>query len=291
MNIFEVIIQAIVQGLTEFLPVSSSGHLSLTQHFLGISGESALLFSIVLHLGTLVAVVAAYYKTIWELIKEVGYSVRDIFTGKFSFKNMSENRRLLIMLVVATAPLLLFYFVKDPIKGISTDSSILIEGFCFLYTGVILFLSDRFGKRKKRIGNIKAKDALVVGVFQGIALLPGVSRSGSTIAGGLFCGFTRATAVKFSFLMSIPPILAGALTEFLDYRKSPETIDVLPVAVGFLVAAVVGFLAIKLVRWLVKTDKFRIFAYYTLALGVVVIIISIIEAVNGGTNIVQLITG
>lgn len=290
MSIIDAIIQAIVQGLTEFLPVSSSGHLSLAQHFMGVNGESALLLSIVLHLGTLLAVFVAYYKTIWELIKEVGYSVRDIFTGRFHFKGMGENRRLLVMLIVATLPLCLFYFIKDPIKGISSDDSILIEGFCFLYTGMILFLSDRFGKGKKRVGDIKGKDALTIGVFQGIALLPGVSRSGSTIAGGLFCGLSRATAVKFSFLMSIPPILAGALTEFMDYRESAETVDMLPLAIGFIVAAVVGFLAIKLVRWLVKTDKFRVFAYYTLALGVVVIIISIIEASNGGVNIVQLFT-
>lgn len=291
MNVFDAVIQAIIQGLTEFLPVSSSGHLSLAQHFMGMNGEAGILLSIVLHLGTLVAVFIAYYKTIWELIKEIGYSIRDIFTGNFHFKEMSDNRRLLVMLIVATLPLCLFYFIKDPIKGISSDSSIMIEGFCFLYTGVILFLSDRFGKGKKRVGNIKTKDALVVGIFQGIALLPGVSRSGSTIAGGLFCGFTRATAVKFSFLMSIPPILAGALTEFMDYKDSSASVDMMPLVVGFLVAAVVGFLAIKLVRWLVKTDKFRIFAYYTLALGVVVILISIIEAVNGGTNIVQLFVG
>lgn len=289
MTLWDAILQAIVQGLTEFLPVSSSGHLSLVQHFTGVNGESAILLSIVLHLGTLLAVFVVYRKTIWALIKEIGYSLRDIFTGRFHFKTMSENRRLLVMLVVATLPLCLFYFIKDPIKGISSDASILIEGFCFLYTGTILFLSDRFSKGRKRAGDIKAKDALTIGIFQGIALLPGVSRSGSTIAGGLFCGLTRATAVKFSFLMSIPPILAGALTEFMDYRKSPESIDFMPLAVGFIIAAIVGFLAIKLVRWLIKTDKFRIFAYYTLTLGVVVIIISIIEAVNG-CNIVELFT-
>ncbi len=290
MNVFDAVIQAIVQGLTEFLPVSSSGHLSLTQHFLGVNGESAVMLSIILHLGTLLAVFVAYYKTIWELIKEVGYAFRDIFTGKFRLKGMSDNRRLLIMLIVATLPLCLFYFIKDPIKGISSDNSIFIEGLCFLYTGAILFISDRFGHGKKRVGDIKAKDAVTIGIFQGIALLPGVSRSGSTIAGGLFCGLTRATAVKFSFLMSIPPILAGALTEFMDYKNSLETVDVLPLVIGFIIAAVVGFLAINLVRWLVKTDKFRIFAYYTLALGVVVIIISIIEALNGGINIVTLLT-
>ena len=291
MGIFDAIIQAVVQGLTEFLPVSSSGHLSLTQHFLGVNGETAVLLSIVLHLGTLLAVFAVYYKTIFELVKEVGLSLRDIFTGRFSFKNMSESRRFLVMLVVATSPLLLFYFFKDPLKAISSDSSIMIEGFCFLYTGIILFLSDRFGKGKKGVGEVKTKDALITGVFQGIALLPGVSRSGSTISGGLFCGMSRETAVRFSFIMSIPPILAGALVEFLDYGEGSESIELLPIAVGFIVSAVVGFLAIKLVQWLVKTDKFKIFAYYTLALGIVVIIISIIEAMNGGVNLVNLIAG
>ena len=288
MGIWDSIIQAIVQGLTEFLPVSSSGHLSLAQHFMGVSGDSAVLFTVVLHLGTLLAVFVAYYKTIWDLVLEIGRSVRDIFTGKFHFKEMSETRRLLVMLIVATLPLGLFYFIKDPIVGISSDDSILIEGFCFLYTGVILFLSDRFSSRgRKQVKDIKAKDALVIGVFQGVALLPGVSRSGSTIAGGLFRGLTRATAVKFSFIMSIPPILAGALAELMDYDSSVSSVEPLSLIVGFFVAAVVGFLAIKMVRWLVKTDKFRIFAYYTLALGVVVIIISIIEAVNG-CNITQL---
>lgn len=291
MDILNMVFQAIVQGLSEFLPISSSGHLSLVQHFTGTSGDNAVLVTIVLHLGTLVAVCVAFHDLVWNLIKEVGYSLRDIFTGKFSFKNMSPNRRMLIMLIVATSPLLVFYFFKDFFTDIASDNDIVIEGFCFLYTAAILFFSDRMSRRNKRgkkTKDIKASDALAVGLFQGVALLPGVSRSGSTIAGGLFRGFTRETAVRFSFMLSIPPILAGALVEFKDIGEATGDINVLAMIVGFVVAAVVGFLAIILVKWLIKTDKFRIFAYYTAALGVLTIIIGIIEHINGQTLVQML---
>ena len=287
MDILNMIFQAIVQGLTEFLPVSSSGHLSLVQHFTGMSGGEAVFITIVLHLGTLVAVCIAFYDLIWALIKEFFSTVKDIFTGKFSFKKMSPNRRMLVMLVVATAPLLLFYFVQDFPTSVASDGDIVIEGLCFLYTGTILFLSDRFGHGKKRAKDIKTKDALVIGVFQGIALMPGISRSGSTIAGGLFCGLTRETAVRFSFLMSIPPILAGALLEFKNIGSTTMNVSVLSLIIGFIVAAVVGFIAIVLVKWLIKTDKFRIFAYYTFALGIIVLVIGIVEHAMG-CNLVDL---
>ena len=289
-ELFGVVIQAVLQGLTEFLPVSSSGHLVLTQHFLGVGGESALLLSVVLHLGTLLSVVMVYHRTVWELIREAVRFLRDLFGGKLRFKEMSESRRLLMMLVAATAPLLLFYFLKDPIKRVSSDDSILFEGFCFLYTGVLLALSDRLGKREKGVGQIKAADALTVGFLQGTALLPGVSRSGSTIAGGLFRGFRRETAVRFSFLLSIPPILAGSLTEFLDCREAGEQVDPGLLVVGFLVATAVGFLSIRLVNRLIRDDRFRVFSYYLLALGTIVIVIGIVEAANGGINIIRLLS-
>lgn len=287
MDILNMIFQAVVQGLTEFLPVSSSGHLSLAQHFTGMSGDEAVLTTIVLHLGTLVAVCVAFYDLIWALLKEFVSTVKDIFTGKFSFKNMSPNRRMLVMLVIATAPLLLFYFVQDFPTSVASDDDIVIEGLCFLYTGTILFLSDRFSRGKKRAKDIRVRDALTVGIFQGIALMPGISRSGSTIAGGLFCGFTRETAVRFSFLMSIPPILAGALMEFKDIGSATTDVNVFALILGFIVAAVVGFAAIILVKWLIKTDKFRIFAYYTFALGILVLVIGIIEHAIG-CNLVDL---
>ena len=282
MNIFEAIMQGIIQGLTEFLPVSSSGHLSLYQHFTGNSGEGALLFSAVLHLGTLVAVFTAFRKTIWELIKELGFMIKDIFTGKFKWKEMNPPRRAIIMMIISLLMLIPFYIFKDFFEGVSEDSDIIVEGICFLYTATILFFSDRCVKGNKKFGNITVKNAVTVGAFQGVALLPGVSRSGSTISGGLFCGFERETAVQYSFILGIPAILGGCLLQVKD-AVDQKAMDIEPLnfAVGFIVSAIVGICAIKMVNWLVKSDKFKIFAVYTLILGVVVIGIGIFEHAVG----------
>ena len=282
MNIFEAIMQGIIQGLTEFLPVSSSGHLLLYQHFTGNSGEGALLFSAVLHLGTLVAVFTAFRKTIWELIKELGFMIKDIFTGKFKWKEMNPPRRAIIMMIISLLMLIPFYIFKDFFEGVSEDSDIIVEGICFLYTATILFLSDRCVKGNKKFGDITVKNAVTVGAFQGVALLPGVSRSGSTISGGLFCGFERETAVQYSFILGIPAILGGCLLQVKD-AVDQKAMDIEPLnfAVGFIVSAIVGICAIKMVNWLVKSDKFKIFAVYTLILGVVVIGIGIFEHAVG----------
>ena len=282
MSILEAVMQGIIQGLTEFLPVSSSGHLSLYQHFTGNSGEGALLFSAILHLGTLVAVFVAFRKTIWEMIKELVFMVRDIFTGKFKWSEMNGPRRAIIMMIISLLMLIPFYIFKDFFAGISEDSDISIEGLCFLYTSVILFISDRCVKGSKKFENITVKDGVIVGIFQGIALLPGVSRSGSTIASGLFRGFERETAVQYSFILGIPTILAGCLLEIKDAADANAlTVEPLNFIVGFVIAAVVGICAIKMVNWLVKSDKFKIFAIYTFILGLAVLGIGVFEHIVG----------
>lgn len=282
MSILDAVIQAIIQGLTEFLPVSSSGHLSLFQHFTGQSGEGALLFSAILHLGTLVAVFIAFRDTIWALIKEFFVMLKDIFTGKFKWSTMNGERRMIIMLVISLAMLIPFYIFKDFFTGIAEDSDILVEGVCFLYTSLILYLSDRQVKKHyKEPKDITVKDAVVVGAFQGVALLPGVSRSGSTIAGGLFSGFSRELAIRYSFILGIPAILGGCLLEVKDAFETGFELEVVPFVVSFIVAGVVGICAIKMVSWLMKSDKFKIFAYYTLALGIVVTAIGIFEKIVG----------
>ncbi|MBQ6675177.1 MAG: undecaprenyl-diphosphate phosphatase [Ruminococcus sp.] len=284
MSMLETIIQAVIQGLTEFLPVSSSGHLSLYQHFTGNSGEGALMFSAVLHLGTLVAVFVAFRKLIIDLIFEFFRLCKDLFTKKFIWEEMNPERRMIIMIVISTFMLVPFMFFKSWFEGIAEDSSILAEGICFLYTAAILFLSDKCIKGKKTKGDITAKDAATVGFFQGIALLPGVSRSGSTISSGLFCGFDRSTAVAYSFVLGIPAILGGCLLEIIDAVKENEaSVGIGNCAVGFIVAAIVGICAIKMVDWLVKSDKFKIFSIYTGALGIIVIFIGILELVRGTT--------
>ena len=145
MDIITVIIQAVVQGLTEFLPVSSSGHLSVVQHVTGVNGEAALVLSLVLHLGTLAAVFVAFWGTIWGMIKEFFLTIGDIFTGKFSWKNMNGNRRMMFMVIIATVILVPFYLVEGFFTGRQGDGDIVFEGAAFLFTSLILFLSDRFG--------------------------------------------------------------------------------------------------------------------------------------------------
>lgn len=282
MSYINAIFQAIIQGLTEFLPVSSSGHLSLYQHFTGNSGEGALMFSAILHLGTLVAVFIAFRKTIIALIKELGVLIKDIFTGKFKWKEMNGERRMIIMIIISTACLIPFYLFKDWFTGIAEDASIFAEGICFLYTAGILYMSDRCIKKNKIAKDITVKDAVTVGFFQGIALLPGVSRSGSTISSGLFTGFSRSTAVQYSFILGIPAILGGCLIEVKEaVETKASAINAPQCVVGFIVAAFVGICAIKLVDWLVKSDKFKIFAYYTFGLGAIVLVIAIIEMIIG----------
>ncbi len=281
MSIINAIFQAIIQGLTEFLPVSSSGHLSLYQHFTGNSGEGALFFSAILHLGTLVAVFVAFRHTIWAMIKELGVMIKDIFSGKFTVKGMNPERRMIVMMVISCFCLLPFLPFKGWFEGIAEDSSIFAEGLCFLYTAAILYMSDRCTKGNKTAANINGKDAVTVGLFQGVALLPGVSRSGSTISAGLFSGMSRETAVKYSFILGIPVILLSCLLELKDALTSEADIQVGSCLVGFVVAAIVGLCAIKLVNWLVKTDKFKVFAYYTLVLGVLVLIVAFIEMCMG----------
>lgn len=280
MSIFDAIVQAIIQGLTEFLPVSSSGHLSLYQHFTGNNGEGALMFSAVLHLGTLVAVFVAFWKDIWAMILEVGNIFKDIAHKQFSFKDMNPERRMIIMMIVSCFCLLPFAVFKSWFEGIAQDSSIFAEGVCFLYTAAILYMSDRCEKGNKTPKDITYEDSVTVGLFQGVAMLPGVSRSGSTISAGLFSGFSRETAVKYSFILGIPVIMVSCLAEVKD-GIGAESVGALNCIIGFIVAAVVGMGAIKLVKWLVTSDKFKWFAYYTLVLGILVLIVSFIEFCMG----------
>ena len=290
MGILEALLQGVLQGLTEFLPVSSSGHLSLFQHFFGISGESALFFTVMLHLGTLAAVVAAYYKTLWLMIKEFFGIIRDIFTGKFSYKQANEERKMVIMMIIALLPLLVLYLAKDFFSSLAEDSDIMVEGVCFLFTGSLLFIADKSIKGKKTVVDMKMRDGLTIGAFQGIAMLPGVSRSGSTVSAGLLCGLSREKAVEFSFILGVPTILAASAVEFREAYQAGIEIELIPIIIGVVTSAVVGFFAIKLISWLVKTNKFGIFAYYALALGTVVIVLGAVE-MFAGQSITALVSG
>ena len=276
MDLFSIIIQGIIQGLTEFLPVSSSGHLSVVQHFMNM-GEESLIVSIVLHLGTLLAVFCAFYKTIFGMIKEFFLTIKDIFTGKFSWKNMNDNRRLMFMVIIATLILVPVYFFKEFFTSFEGDGDIIFEGCAFIFTAILLFLSDACVKGFKTGKDMTIKDALTVGLFQCVALFPGVSRSGSTTTAGLFCGLTRETAVTYSFILGIPAILGGSILELGDAVSTGVELDISLLIVGFCAAAVTGFLSIALVKLIIKNDKFKIFGVYTLILGILCVGYGIFE--------------
>jgi len=282
MNYLIITLQAILQGITEFLPVSSSGHLSVFGHFVG-AGEENLLVIVILHLGTLMAVFIAFREVIFGMFKEFFLTIRDIFTGNFKWNGMNDNRKMLFMTIIATLLLVPPYvFIKDFFTSLEGDGDIIFEGCAFIFTSILLFLSDACVKGFKTGKDMKVTDAVTVGLFQCVALFPGVSRSGSTITAGLLCGFSRQTAVTFSFILGIPAILGGGLLELRNAFQSGLEVNYLELLLGFIVAAVVGFFAIKLVKLLVKKEKFKIFGIYTAILGVLCIVWGVLENLNLG---------
>ena len=282
MSIFDAVIQGIIQGLTEFLPVSSSGHLSLYQHFTGNSGEAAGIYSILLHLGTLLAVMIAFWKDILDMIKEFFSMAKEIVTGKFDKENMTGSRRMIFLLIISLVPLCFFYFISDFYNSLSTDNDIIVEGLCFLLTAVLLIVSGKCVKTGGATAeNMSWKQALGMGIMQGIAPLPGLSRSGSTISTGLILGVSREQAVAFSFIMGVPAVLAANILEVPAALSGEVEINWLAALIGMAVALVVGIAAIKTVKLLVKNDKFTKFAWYLIPLGAMIVAIGIFEHITG----------
>ena len=282
MDLFDAVIQGIIQGLTEFLPVSSSGHLSVYQHFTGNSGEAAGVYSILLHLGTLLAVCIAFYREIFDMIKEFFAMAKEIVTGKFDKKNMTGSRRMIFLLIISLLPLCVFYFISDFYNSLSTDNDIVVEGLCFLLTAALLLVSGKCVKAGGTTAeNMTWKQALGMGIAQGIAPLPGLSRSGSTISTGLILGVSRDRAVAFSFIMGVPAVLAANVLEVPAAITGSVDINWGAALVGMFISLAVGIAAIKTVKLLVKNDKFTSFAWYLIPLGVIITGIGIFEHITG----------
>ncbi|MGN0733629.1 MAG: undecaprenyl-diphosphate phosphatase [Emergencia sp.] len=271
MTYFEAIILGLVQGLAEFLPISSSGHLALLQGLFGIEGESVLLFAVLLHVGTLVSVFVCYWRDIWELIVELCITVKDICTGKGLRLKERPVRKLGVMIIVATIPTgIIGVLFNDIFEGMY--SSFIAIGIGFIVTGVLMFLAERMGSANRGIEHMNFRNALFIGTLQGVAICPGVSRSGSTLIGGLTTGLKREFAVKFAFLISIPSILGSVVMEVPDAVREgldPGTIG--PVIAGMVIAAVSGIIAIKSMIKIVSDKKLSYFSYYVWVLGIITI--------------------
>lgn len=272
MPIWIAVIMGIVQGFTEFLPVSSSGHLALLQNIVDFESymSSHIIFDIALHLGTLVSVFIAFWPDIKYLI------AGGVDWLRHGFKvDGREDRNTVLMLIISTLPLVLAYLLQDKIEAVFQKPALI--GCALLYTAAILYLSDKVSGGKKTGKTVKAKDAVFVGIMQCIAVLPGVSRSGSTITAGLFRKFDREFAVKYAFLLSIPAVLGATVTSIPDVLAMSWSFnDVLTFLVGIACAAVSGYFAIFLVRKVAASKNFKYFAIYCAAVGVLAIALSAI---------------
>lgn len=253
MNVLEGFILGIVQGLTEFLPVSSSGHLVLLQRVFGIE-KGVLTFDIAVHLATLIAVFFVFRKDIIDIIRK-----------PFS--------RLPLLIAVGTIPTVVIGVAfKDLFEKLFESGSTL--GLEFILTGLILWYADGAKSKNKKLDGTTYVDASVIGVAQGIAILPAVSRSGLTIAGALFRGLNREFAAKFSFLMSIPAILGAALLDGYKLVKGGAELGTgfWPLIIGMTAAAATGYIAIRFMLKVMSKGSLKVFSYYVFIVGLLVII-------------------
>ncbi|MDR1409730.1 MAG: undecaprenyl-diphosphate phosphatase [Oscillospiraceae bacterium] len=266
MDWLHALIAGIIQGVTEFLPVSSSGHLVVYNALFG-GGGSNLVLTVFLHFATLLSVVIVFCKDIRMLIREFFSALLDLIKGKPNFK--TPERRFLLMVIIATIPAAA---VGLGIKMLRLDSileNIFTVAVMLTVTSVFMFLVDKLNKGKYTEADAPCSTSLLVGCLQAVAVLPGLSRSGSTIFGGLLGGFKKEFAIKFAFILSIPAILGAGTLELLDVVKE-GSLGIAPssLAVGFAAAAVFGVVAIKFINMLIKNNKFFIFGIYCLLASV-----------------------
>ncbi|HHX53757.1 MAG TPA: undecaprenyl-diphosphate phosphatase [Clostridiales bacterium] len=272
----------LIQGLTEFLPVSSSGHLALTSVLLngGENFEEAYFsFFVLLHLATLASVIVYYRRDVAVLIKSFFSLLGKLFKGKFRLNEYDAGERTVIMIVMASAPLVLAAAVDGYVEALSSYRRLI--GVLLIINGGVLLLSDylsakqrRENKEGKKLGQLKPLDALIVGLCQFVAVIPGISRSGATITGGIAVGLERESAVKFSFLLSMPAILGANILKLPDMIKDPAASAGAPAIIAGVIAAfIAGFLALGLLNFIAKKERFRYFAVYCFAVGLLALVL------------------
>ena len=273
MNWLEALMLGVVQGLTEFLPVSSSGHLEIGQTLLGTTSEENLMFTVLLHVATVLS-------TVVVLRREIG----QLFIGTFTTPRWNEDKQYVVLLLFSCIPVFIVgVFFKDDVEQFF-GSGLLLVGICLLVTACMLSLSEYLTKRRAmqtNVADVKEghevawKDAFIIGCAQAVAVLPGLSRSGMTIATGLLCGVKKESVARFSFLMVLIPVLGDALLESLDLitgKATAPAIGWLPLTVGFMAAFVTGGIACRWMLAIVRRQKLTYFAAYCLAVGIFAIV-------------------
>lgn len=263
MSIIQAAILGLVQGLAEFLPVSSSGHLILSRAVMGISDETAatgafMMLDVLLHAGTLLAVLVVFWKDWWNILK-----------------NPFKSKTLLMLIIASIPAFIVAVFFDDFVEQFFTGWFL---GVSFLVTAVFLLIAEAVSARlKKGSDDVKPKNAIIMGIMQAIALLPGVSRSGSTLTGGLLSGLDRKVAAKFAFMMSAPAIVGSLLFEGLDALELGyfAQLELVPTIVGMVVAAISGYLAIRFMLRLIQRASLNWFALYVAILGLVILVLQL----------------
>ena len=271
MTWFEALILGLIQGLTEFLPVSSSGHLEIGHAILGTASEENLIFTVVLHVATVLSTLLVLWNEVAQLIK-----------GTFTTMKWNTEKDYVAKILVSCIPVFIVgVFFKDEVEAFF-GNGLLLVGICLLITSTLLFLSEYLTKLRMRkqadgeeIGHeVTYKDAFIIGIAQAVAVLPGLSRSGSTISTGLLCGVKKSAMAQFSFLMVLIPVLGEALLDTLDLLKGELVVELgwVPMVVGFLAAFLSGAAACKWMIGIVRRQKLTYFAIYCLAAGALAII-------------------
>ena len=277
MTYLAALLLGLVQGIAEFLPISSSGHLAVLQSFFGLAtpGEGDLLFEVLLHLATLIAVCIVYWKDIVDMYNEVVGLIHDARHPSPDEGGPKPARRLVLMIVIATLPLFIILPFNSLIEKL--NGSTIFIGIAFIFTGVMLFVADKMQNGRKNAGTMTLSDALIIGACQAFATLPGVSRSGATITSGMAMGLERTFAVKFSFLLSLPAIFGANLLTLFKALDAGTDGSMLPMyLVGMLAAGVSGYFAIGLVKTLSKQGKFGKFCYYCFMAGIATLVLSFV---------------
>lgn len=285
MPIWKAAVLGLVQGLAEFLPISSSGHLAIIKEILKVDLESGgMFFDIMLHLGTLVAIFVAFHKDIGRMIVEGLHIIGDVFynirtwthlivggQGRYRRIIRSSYRKFVMLVIVSTIPTgIIGVLFKDTVELAGT--MIVVPGICLLITAVFLVIADMVDTGDKRPKEVKYRDAGLIGIAQGLATMPGISRSGTTITACLLCGFEKRFAVKYSFIMSIPAVLGAVVLEVKDIGSHPlASADIIPCVIATFIAAIVGYLSICFMMRLIRGRSYRGFAIYCAIIGAVAI--------------------
>ena len=269
MGFIESFFLGMLQGIAEFLPISSSGHLAVAKELLHLR-DVPMFYDIILHIATLLAIFIVYWKTIWRLITT---AVRFIFR-KTTEADKNDLNFIAAVLIATFFTAVIGFALKDLVENLPVK----IISLLFIVTGILLLVCDKFAENKTAVASvavenknttIKLRSAVIVGIVQGLAVFPGISRSGSTISAGLLCGIRRSRIAEFSFILSIPSILGAFILDLVGSRTVPLNVGIGELAVGFIAALLTGIISLKLLTKLLQKAKLKVFSFYLIPLGII----------------------